>query len=623
LKINNLKINGFGKLENKEINLANNINLIYGENEAGKTTLLKFISGMFYGTSKNKNKKEFSDFERYMPWNAKEFSGKIKYELDNKEEFEVFRDFTKKNPQIYNKNGEDISKHFNIDKTKGNEFFYEQTKIDEQTFFATTLIKQKDVVLDNSKQAALTQKIANILSTGEENVSFKKTNEKLNKKLIEEVGTERTIGRPLNIVCDKIKKIQEEQKEMAESSNLKNELEEKILKIKNKIKEKEIKLNLIKEIKKIKENNNLENEKIKINNNLKEEEEIKIKKIEEKLNENKNEIEEKNSINIIIFIILFLLNIILFIFRINKIVNIAFVAVTFVFTAFTIFKTIKNNQKIRLNNKDQKQHLNEIKIIKNNIEKIEENINNIKNKKNEEEEIEKNKIKESFVKKINQEEIEFLFSVDINEINNILDEIEKEISSLKLQQYTNEIDFNNLIKKEEEKVKTKEILEGLIEEKEEVLKLEKSINITKEALERAYKKMKEEITPKFTRNLSEIVKKISNGKYKKTNYIDEEGLIVELENGEYVNSNRLSVGTIDQLYLSLRLSAMQEITEEKMPIILDETFAYYDNERLKNILIYLNKELSDYQIMIFTCSNREKEILDEIGIKYNYINLHN
>ena len=49
LKINNLKINGFGKIENKEIKLSDNINLIYGENEAGKTTLLKFISGMFYG----------------------------------------------------------------------------------------------------------------------------------------------------------------------------------------------------------------------------------------------------------------------------------------------------------------------------------------------------------------------------------------------------------------------------------------------------------------------------------------------------------------------------------------------------------------------------------------------
>ena len=163
MKINYLKINGFGKLENKEIKLSENINLIYGNNESGKSTLLKFISGMFYGISKNKNKKEFSDYEKYKPWNKDEFSGKIIYQLDNNEQYEVFRDFTKKNPIIYNKNGEDISKHFNIDKTKGNEFFYEQTQIDEETFFSTAMISQKQVVLDNNEQQTLTQKMANIL----------------------------------------------------------------------------------------------------------------------------------------------------------------------------------------------------------------------------------------------------------------------------------------------------------------------------------------------------------------------------------------------------------------------------------------------------------------------------
>ena len=201
--------------------------------------------------------------------------------------------------------------------------------------------------------------------------------------------------------------------------------------------------------------------------------------------------------------------------------------------------------------------------------------------------------------------------------------MENETSSLKLQLHTNEIDYNNIIKKVDDKAKLAEQLEASIEEKEEILKLEKSINIAKEALENAYKKMKEEITPKFTKNLSSIVENISNKKYNKVKYIDGEGLIVELENGEYVNANKLSIGTIDQLYLSLRLSAMQEITEEKMPIILDEVFAYYDNERLENFLKYLNEYYKDNQIIIYTCSNREKEILEKNNIRYNYINLHN
>ena len=67
-------------------------------------------------------------------------------------------------------------------------------------------------------------------------------------------------------------------------------------------------------------------------------------------------------------------------------------------------------------------------------------------------------------------------------------------------------------------------------------------------------------------------------------------MIVELENGNYISASQLSIGTIDQLYLSLRLSMVEELSEEKMPIILDESFAYYDTERLENILKYINNK---------------------------------
>ena len=117
------------------------------------------------------------------------------------------------------------------------------------------------------------------------------------------------------------------------------------------------------------------------------------------------------------------------------------------------------------------------------------------------------------------------------------------------------------------------------------------------------------------------MKKFPTGKYKNANFDADSGLIVERENGEYINCNNLSIGTIDQLYLSLRLSAMNEISEEKMPIILDEAFAFYDDERLKNILKFIADNYKENQIMIFTCSNREKEVLNELNIEYNLVNL--
>ena len=49
MKINKIKINSYGKLKEKEIKLKDEINIIYGKNESGKSTLLNFIVNSFYG----------------------------------------------------------------------------------------------------------------------------------------------------------------------------------------------------------------------------------------------------------------------------------------------------------------------------------------------------------------------------------------------------------------------------------------------------------------------------------------------------------------------------------------------------------------------------------------------
>ena len=117
------------------------------------------------------------------------------------------------------------------------------------------------------------------------------------------------------------------------------------------------------------------------------------------------------------------------------------------------------------------------------------------------------------------------------------------------------------------------------------------------------------------------MEKISNGKYSKVTIQEDKGFIVENEIGQYVYADNLSVGTVDQLYLSLRLSMLDEITDEKMPIILDEAFAYYDETRLENILKFLIEKSKEHQIIILTCTKREKEILDKLQIEYNLVEL--
>ena len=70
------------------------------------------------------------------------------------------------------------------------------------------------------------------------------------------------------------------------------------------------------------------------------------------------------------------------------------------------------------------------------------------------------------------------------------------------------------------------------------------------------------------------------------------------------------------IYLYNNRNVLKELSNENMPIILDEAFAYYDEERLTNILKYLSEEFKDNQIIIFTCTDREKEILENENIPY-------
>lgn len=172
--IKKIKVNNFGKLKNKEIDMQKGINIIYGENESGKSTLLDFIISMFYGINKSKNGKEISNYDKYKPWEEGEFSGKITYELDTKEKFEVYRNFAKKNIQILDKNANDISKEFEVNKSEGNKFFYEQTKVDEELFTMSSVIHQQEVKLDTKSENTLLQKISNIMLTGEDDVSYQK-----------------------------------------------------------------------------------------------------------------------------------------------------------------------------------------------------------------------------------------------------------------------------------------------------------------------------------------------------------------------------------------------------------------------------------------------------------------
>lgn len=611
MKVEEIKINAFGTLKNKEINLSDKINIIHGKNESGKSTLLTYIKTAFYGISRNKNGKEISDYDKYKPWSGEEFSGKIKYTLDNGEQFEIFRDFNKKNPKIYNAKLEDVTNQFNIDKKEGSQFFFEQVGIDENIFTSTIMAEQLEVKLSEQRQNILIQKIANIAGTGNSNMSYNKAKDRLNKKQVDEVGTERTQGKPINILKNKIKNIEQILGKLNLYKENKSIIEQNKIKLKNKIQEQEQRKELIKQISELNGKIIIETEKANYKRNIKEEKESRIQElINEKnklIQENKN-----NKTNNKLFIIIFLVLISLLIANIVIIKNkfITYTTLILVGAEIVIYYLAKAQKEKRKK-----------EVIKNNTDLINTKIELLEKEK---EVIEEEIKTEENELKAEKEHIKNKYNIELYDIENSkndLEQITNEINEGKIKLNTLEIEEKGISSQLEELITLQEEHENLSEQLKEIEQKNYEINLAKEFLEKAYEKMKINITPKFTENLSQTIKNITNDKYSKVNINDENGLIIEMQNGEYVSAEKLSIGTIDQLYLSLRMSMVEEISKEKMPIILDEAFAYYDDERLENILKYLIERFNNHQLIIFTCTNREKEILNKLNYKFNNIEL--
>ena len=625
MKIIQLKINEFGKLKNKEIQLQDNINIIYGKNESGKSTLLKFMIGMFYGLSKNKNGKAISDYDQYNPWEGQNFSGKIKYQLDNQKQYEIYREFGKKNPKIFNENLEDISQQFNIDKSKGNQFFYDQTKVDEELYHSTMIAEQTALKLEEKEQTTLVQKLSNLVSTGEDSLSFQKTIQKLNKKQLEEIGTKKSQDRPINKTIQKIEELEKEKQYLQQYNNQKYEIEEIKKQANQQIKQQEKKLKIQQKTKEIKNQYELKQEKLKINKleatNLKKQIEECKQQIETIEKTSPKNPKKSNPIKHILIPIFLLASILAILVLKNKILKYTPILSTIVYACVVFYLNKKQKMGIK---QEQKQKEMQKEKIKNQIEILEnkrkeqlqqtlilenEIITNLKN--------EKEKIQNTY--QIEPQQIEEIFNQ--SQIEQQITNTQNEINNIKLKLHSLELDHNNILPKLENLSKIEEEIVVQKQYYQELQQNSEAIDIAKEEIQKAYQEMKQKITPKFTKKLSEIIEKIADGKYKNIQFNEEQGIMVEIQNGNYVSAQNLSIGTIDQMYLSLRLSAIEEITKEKLPILLDEAFVYFDHKRLQNILQYLSQELPDRQILLFTCTNREKEILEQQKIPYHWIEL--
>ena len=118
--------------------------------------------------------------------------------------------------------------------------------------------------------------------------------------------------------------------------------------------------------------------------------------------------------------------------------------------------------------------------------------------------------------------------------------------------------------------------------------------------------------------VSDIIGEVTDQKY--TDIKVDEKLEVKVGwNGDYVLLDKLSAGTMDQVYFALRLAVADLLLgKDEVPLLLDDSFALYDENRVKAAL----KQISvRKQILLFSCHKREQGLLNELNLPYHFVDL--
>lgn len=737
----------FGKFEDKKIELQDGINLIYGVNEGGKSTITNFIDGIFYGFSRDSLARKVRDelFEKSRPWTSNLYRGYII--LNNGEEdYRISRDFDKDEVSILNLNtGEDLSndeRNFLYSRIPqpGVIFFELNRKIYKSSFYLGQRLSQ----LEDDASDELQARINNFSISEDENLDLNKVIEKMEEDLYN-LGTKRRKSSEIGRFYGELEKISKDKANFISlKETYKNSIEDYKLS-KDKLKNLEYKLKgrklfeletLKAKLKECQTNeSNGENDyklselerAIEINKELGiyssglddllsteqenfevdldlEEDYKRYKEINREiqvLNEN-NYSKEMEIISwdiknlereIFKYILKFMSSMIIggaviFISLYFKKYLISIVSILFfTYSYFRIVKFRENKDLLnRLKNKYQdyriksqektlikKEFDKEISEILNKYgardkkelselfdSKLQENFKNISRNEYTRELMKKNSLEiEDTKKKIleHEEDLENIFNKygvrnikdlktlfhykkDDNRISEYkyrIEKLEKENLSGDLYKEENIEEIQEKIDKEKNNILNLEGSLKTLDESLEKLRVldERSFELTeklekleykKELLELSIEKMEDFVKSKRKNTLPLLKKEISqylscmtHGKYEEILIDDTFGMrVYDKDIEDYVDLDSLSMGTIDQIYLAFRLSISKIISDKEIPLVLDSHFDSYDDKRLKESLKMLE---SQQQVLIFTSTNREIEILDKNNMTYNLIKI--
>lgn len=631
--IKDIELKNFGKFHHKDMPLEPGLNIIYGENEAGKTTIHTFIRGMLFGIEKQRGKASGKDlYSKYEPWeDPSNYQGMMRIENDGIT-YRIERNFNRQNKSfkvINEDDGVELS---------SSEIDHLFMGLDENCYYNTISISQLGSVTDKELEVILKNYAANLGTTKSMEIDIKAAFADLDsqkKRIIQDnkIGEEEIIEKSLRNVKEQLEVSEQEQQAIIASVEQKKETAYQLADRKKELSTLDKKR--LEELAKHNERKDKLYQDVMSYTAEVEKNTATLDKIKEHKTELEKQLLEKGvdstetmealsakvihrSSMPITFIILALAfigaavgfavgNIEFLTIKEYWIRPVFCLAVAAMFLIFAIIRYAFNKRK----KKKKLEALKELKLVLDKLEAAKHEELYMKRQLDSKREALSN-TQEQISQEEEREIIAEDYSQDIQEIEEKERELNDVISKARWA----------LEQKKENDIQTEKRLDGLNER----LKNIRDAKLEIEAIEEAKRNIEEianEIRNSFGKKLNErasyYMAQITNGKYDKLT-IDERLNISVNSKKALIIASRLSKGTIEQIYMALRLAAADIIFEkDKKPILLDDAFVMYDNKRMGNTLKFMAENME--QVILFSCHTREKVMADKLGLSHNFIKL--
>lgn len=143
-----------------------------------------------------------------------------------------------------------------------------------------------------------------------------------------------------------------------------------------------------------------------------------------------------------------------------------------------------------------------------------------------------------------------------------------------------------------------------------------AITLAQSALAAATARLQSRFAPRIAARTKELFAAMTGSRYERLTFNQDLSLDVGAQGEDTLRSVLWrSDGTVDQLYLSLRLAVAESLTPGT-PLVLDDALVRFDDTRLNAALDILKAEAQQRQILLFTCQSREQAILSQGGIPW-------